>query len=179
MLHNGIGYVFPAKNDVVMHNATQTGSWQSISSSTSPAPVSEKVFSLWVNHGVKPTAGSYEYLVMAGADPKKLAGFVAKNEVKILANTTDLQAVRNGGIAQLIFYSPGKIEVEPGLTLQVDQPCMVQVKSDKKGIKVALSSPMSGQTVNVTLNGKQIPFELPPGSLEGSTQVKDAGFPKL
>jgi len=175
VLHNGIGYLFPTKSDVVMHNTTQTGSWQSISSSVAPGDVSEKVFSLWVNHGVKPTTGSYAYVVVPGADTKKLAAFAEKVPVEILANTTDVQEVRNDalGVWQAIFYSPGKVTLRPGLTLQVDQPCMVQVTEGKGGSKVALASPMSGGAVHVSVGSQQVSFDLPTGPMAGSSQTKE------
>jgi chondroitin AC lyase len=175
VLHAGIGYLFPAKTDVVVHNATQTGSWQSISSSESPDPVSEKVFSLWVNHGVKPADGTYAYIVVPGMDQAKLAKVAEKIPVQILANTTDQQAARNDSLAisQVIFYHPGQITLRPGLTLQVDQPCLVQVTESKGSAKVVLASPASGGQVNVTLGGKQATFDLPVGPSAGSSQIKD------
>jgi chondroitin AC lyase len=178
VLHNGIGYLFPAKSDVVMHNATQNGSWQSISSSTSPAPVSEKVFSLWVNHGVKPSGGSYAYVVVPGADKKKLAKYSEKVPVQILANTTDLQAVRNdaSGISQAIFYNAGQVTLRPGLTLQVDQPCMVQVKEGKGSATVVLASPASGGAVHVSVGSQQVSFDLPVGPAAGSSQTKEVSL---
>ncbi len=114
----GIGYLFPTKTDVVMHNTTQTGSYKSISSSTSDAPVSEKVFSLWVNHGVKPTGGSYAYAVVPDTDKEKLTKLATKLAGEILSNTTDLQAVRDdaSGLSQAIFYNAGKVTLRPGLS---------------------------------------------------------------
>ena len=175
VLHAGIGYLFPAKTDVVLHNTTQTGSWQSISSSEGPEPVSEKVFSLWVNHGAKPTAGSYAYVVVPGADKRKLAAYADKPPVEILANTTDLQTVRNDalGVSQAIFYNPGHVTLRAGLELQVDQPCMVQVSESQGSAKIVLASPASGGSVNVTLGGKPVTFDLPTGPSAGSSQSKD------
>jgi hypothetical protein len=175
VLHHGIGYLFPAKTDVDVNNQTQTGSWQSISSSTSPDPVSEKVFSLWVHHGVKPTAGTYAYEVIGGADSTKLAAYAAKNPVQILANTTDLQAARDDalGVSQAIFYAPGQVTLKPGLTLAVDQPCMVQITEGAGTAKVVLSSPTSGNTIHLTLGKQQISFDLPTGNMAGSSQSKD------
>jgi chondroitin AC lyase len=179
VLHNGIGYLFPDKSDVVVNNHTQTGSWQSISSSEGPEAVSEKVFSLWVNHGVKPTDGKYAYVVVPGMDKAKLAKYAAKLPVHVIANTTDLQAVRNDElfITQAIFYTAGSVEVEKGTTLQVDQPCMVQVTETKDGAKVVLSSPMSGVTVHVTLGSQKVDFDLPADQMEGSSQSKDVTLP--
>jgi chondroitin AC lyase len=173
--HAVIGYLFPAKTDVVLHNTTQTGSWKSISSSTSDAPVSEKVFSLWVNHGVKPASGAYAYAVVPDADQKNLAKLATKLTGEILSNTTDLQAVHDdaSGVSQAIFYNAGKVTLRPGLILQVDQPCMVQVKEGKGSAKVVLSSPISGATIHVTLGNQQATFDLPAGQMEGSSQAKD------
>jgi hypothetical protein len=179
ILHNGIGYLFPDKSDVVVNNHAQTGTWQSISSSESPKPVSEKVFSLWVNHGVKRTDGKYSYVVVPGMDKVKLADYAKKLPVQVLVNTTDVQAVRNDtlGITQAIFYSPGSVKWG-GWTLSVDQPCMVLTKDGKDGLNVTLSSPMSGENVSVSvvnpaMKGVAALFPLPSGPLEGSAQSKD------
>jgi len=55
----------------------------------------------------------------------------------------------------------------------VDQPCIVQVTEGKGNAKVVLASPASSGTVNVTLGGKKISFELPAGQMAGSSQTKE------
>lgn len=179
VLHNGIGYFFPEKADVTVGNRVQDGSYHSISSSIPEAPVSEKVFSLWLHHGVKPVDGKYAYIVAAGMDKKKMAEMATKNPFEILSNTPDLQAVEYLGTAQAIFYSPGELVLKSGMRVKVDQPCMLEIQSDKKGGMLTLASPTDGGKVNVSLNDKVIAFNLPTGQMAGSSQVKDAGIPSL
>lgn len=166
--HDKINYIFPSKADIHLGNTTQTGTYQSISSSTSPDPVSEKVFSLWLNHGVKPVDGNYEYMVVAGAMPKELG-------VHVLVHTKDLEAVRDDKrrITQAIFYAPGEVAIRPDLKLKVDQPCMVQVTEGKIKPTIVLASPTSGGQVHLTLGDETTTFDLPVDPSAGKSQTKE------
>ena len=179
VLHDGIGYLFPEKSNMTVNIGSQTGSWQSINSAASAEPVSEDVFSLWIHHGVKPANGAYSYIVVSGADTNKMTAYAANLPVKILSNTTELQAVRNErmGLSQAIFYQPGQVTLRPGLRLQVDQPCMVEVEEASGTAKVVLASPEGNAPVHVTLGNQGLDFDLPTDLLTGSSQTMSIAIP--
>lgn len=51
--------------NVTVQGEDQTGSWSKVySSSGSTEQITKSVFSVWINHGIKPDNGSYQYLVV-------------------------------------------------------------------------------------------------------------------
>jgi chondroitin AC lyase len=93
--------------------------------------------------------------------------------VEILCNTPETQAVRDkaAGIAEAIFYEPGKLDAE-GLAISVDKPCAVIVRPG--AVYVADPAQLS-QAVTVTINGKAISVTLPQRMMAGSTVRASGG----
>ncbi|MEX2382535.1 MAG: polysaccharide lyase family 8 super-sandwich domain-containing protein [Opitutales bacterium] len=129
--HDGVVYLFFSPADVNLENEAVTGNWRRANhqSWATEEVVQEEVFKLWLDHGVGPEAGSYAYVVVpqgfseAGLH-KGTAG------LEILANTPDLQAVKHRelGLSQIVFYSPGEIELAEEVILSADKPCVVMVR---------------------------------------------------
>lgn len=68
------------------------------------------VFTLGINHGVKPNDASYAYVVMPQTEQPNCNWF------HIVSNTPDVQAIEyaNGKRIYAVFYKPGKIETSAG-----------------------------------------------------------------
>ena len=64
-----VGYVFPSSDPVVVSDKTQTGSYYG------DQPQSHDAFTLYFDHGVKPTGAGYEYIVLPGATPEQTAAW--------------------------------------------------------------------------------------------------------
>ena len=64
VLHNAVGYFFPAGGNVSVSNQTQSGDWSAIG--TASGAVSTGVFKLWMNHGTTPANATYAYIVAPG-----------------------------------------------------------------------------------------------------------------
>lgn len=87
---------------------------------------------LWYAHGKKPSGASYQYIVVPNVTEQELNQSSANNRsVEILANTSAVQAVRHSqlGMTQLAFYTSGSVEIEKGLTVQLDSPGMAMLKT--------------------------------------------------
>ncbi|MGF7216184.1 chondroitin AC lyase [Spirosoma lacussanchae] len=130
--HDRIGYIFPEPATVGLSNQTETGRWSDITDqkNISKDLIREDVFSLWFNHGNKPSGASYQYIVVPDVSEQQLSETSRSNRsIEILANTPDLQAVRHGqlGISQLAFYKAGTIEVEKGVSVQMDSQGMAML----------------------------------------------------
>ncbi|MFK4272538.1 polysaccharide lyase family 8 super-sandwich domain-containing protein [Streptomyces milbemycinicus] len=153
--HDGTGYAFFEPVDMTVRNETVTGSWADIATGQDPAPVTQDVFGLWLDHGAKPSDATYAYVVRPGVDQGQAAAYAQHLPVRLLANTTSLQGVRHDplGISQLLFYSPGTATVRKGVTLAVDQPCMVILDESAPSTPViTVSAPQApGVTVTATL----------------------------
>jgi len=131
--HDRIGYIFPEPATVGLSNQTETGRWSDITDqkNISNELIREDVFSLWFNHGNKPSGASYQYIVVPDVSEQQLSETSRSNRsIEILANTPDLQAVRHGqlGISQLAFYKAGTVEVEKGVSVQMDSQGMAMLK---------------------------------------------------
>ncbi|HET6385207.1 MAG TPA: polysaccharide lyase family 8 super-sandwich domain-containing protein [Armatimonadota bacterium] len=190
VLHDGIGYLFPGSaNGGVIHvqNQVQTGSWAEIGVG-SPAPVSLPVFSVWIDHGVKPVNASYEYIVVPGATAESLAAGRADDPVEILSNTTALQAVRQTKLkmVEAVFSQAGKLSGGAGWNIGVDQPCLLLLRETADGVEISAANPDNQPLgVNVTVDrdltgdgatappgGTQIHFELPAGPEAGQSVTR-------
>jgi chondroitin AC lyase len=119
-------------------NVTVTGSWADISNGQDPAPITKDLFGIWLEHGVKPTAGSYAYVVRPNVTASQAGTYAASLPVRIISNTTAVQAVRHDplGIAQLLFHAAGTARIRDGLSVTVNQPCLLIVDESGGGAPV-------------------------------------------
>lgn len=141
-----IGYVFPEQATVSLKNNEATGSWWSINKqSDSPkGEVKLDVFKLWIDHGNRPSNESYEYIVVPATSVEKLTQNKSKNNIVILSNTPEIQAVKNNelNICQLVFYKAGEIQVSEKLKLKSENPGIIMLKmTGEKIAEISVSDP--------------------------------------
>ena len=138
VFQDGIGYVFPKPTTVNIKNSVATGSWWLINKqSDSPKDEIEMdVFKLWLDHGERPSEETYEYIVVPATSIEKLEQNSSKNNVAILTNTPEVQAVKHMGLnmAQLVFYKAGEVQISDEINLKSESPGIVLVKI--KGEKI-------------------------------------------
>jgi chondroitin AC lyase len=162
--HDNVAYIFPLPGDVYIRNTRSTGSWREINSGHR-APENETeadLFTLWLDHGIKPRNGSYEYIVVPGMQLQDVRNYNQDLPVRIIANSGRMQAVRHDrlGISQVVFYEAGKIDLGQGIYLSADRPCMVMVRTDSTGIsRITVSDPLRKNdvivlTVNSVIRGR-------------------------
>jgi chondroitin AC lyase len=155
ILHDGIGYLFPTPVNVNLSNQVQKGSWfiANHQSDTPKDEISKDVFKLWIDHGTQPTDASYQYIVVPATNEKELEA-QGNRSISILANTTDIQAVtnRNLGISQIIFYTSGEIKISPELTIGIDSPGLVMVKTEGSKLKSVTVADPSRKLAKIHLN---------------------------
>ncbi|MEJ7674432.1 MAG: polysaccharide lyase family 8 super-sandwich domain-containing protein [Chitinophagaceae bacterium] len=146
VIHDSVTYLFPTPVSVDVSNTTATGNWREINhqASATTETVKKDLFTLWLNHGQKPTAASYAYMVVPGITPASANGYLSKSGVVILSNTPEMQAVQNKvlNIIEVVFYQPGTIKVNGNVALTAESPCIVLIRMGSKGIeKIAVSDP--------------------------------------
>lgn len=133
VFHDGIGYVFPTSKSIHLKNNEAKGSWWRISkqSTSSKETVSEDIFSLWLDHGKRPSDETYEYLVVPATSIEQLETQHSKKNIRILSNTPLVQAVENQalGIIQVVFYQAGEVVFADGMKLMADNPGIVMLKT--------------------------------------------------
>ncbi len=146
VFQDGIGYVFPKPATVNIKNNEAVGSWWKINKqSESPKDeVKLDVFKLWINHGERPSEETYEYIVVPATSIEKLQQNSSKENIYVLKNTPELQAVKHYGlnICQIVFYKAGEIEISKGLVIKSDSPGIIIVKiKNNQLIEVSISDP--------------------------------------
>jgi chondroitin AC lyase len=145
-----VGYVFPSGQQVDVSNKTQTGSYYG------DQPQSHDAFTLYFDHGVKPSDASYEYIVLPAATAKQTKAYAANPAVKILRNDTSVQAVQDPALKRTMatFYQAGSLDLGDGRTLTVNQPSIVMLNEADGAPVVSVSNPgQPGLLVNVSLTG--------------------------
>jgi chondroitin AC lyase len=180
VLHDGVGYAFLEPAAVNIKVGPQTGDWKSVSAGYSDAPVTEQVFALWLDHGVRPSGAQYAYAVLPGTRAQPLAEWAAHPPVRIITNTTAQQAVIHDqlGVAEIVFYTPGSVALGAGWAVKVDEPCLALLAKHGNSTRIAVSSP-GGEvpTVHLTLTTPQgeqsLTFELPARELAGKSQTME------
>jgi chondroitin AC lyase len=146
VFQDGIGYTFPKPTTVNIRNMETTGSWWTVNkqNDSSKDEVKMDVFKLWLNHGERPSDASYEYIVVPVTSVEKMEQNTSKNNVVILSNTSEIQAVKNTAlnICQVVFYKSGHIQISDDLLLISDNPGIIMLKMDGEKIsEISVSDP--------------------------------------
>ncbi len=153
---DGVGYLFPdAPTGLWATAQAQTGSWYSINTSKSEAIVTQDVFTLWIDHGVKPTNGTYAYALRPGIDAAAMPAYAADPPFTIVTNSTALQAVYHRGLSLLeaAFLQPGTVTVPGGLRVACDTACLAMIRESATNIEVSVAHPLhQAGTVRLILN---------------------------
>lgn len=181
--HDGVAYVFPEPRKVHVENESRTGSWWEINHIYSKDPVTHGVFTLWMDHGVKPENAGYAYIVAPTMSLSGVDAYRKNPPVAILVNTPNIQAVRHNalGITGIAFYTPGKLDMGNGLTVEADKPCLLLLREQGKRLEISASNPENkgmqltiriGNAKNIT--AETVVFDLPEGEYAGMSVTKVA-----
>ncbi|MNW78908.1 Chondroitinase-AC precursor [compost metagenome] len=159
VLHGKVGYVIPdgGNSDIGLTSLPRTGKWSDISSGESANMVTNNVFTLWLKHGVTPQNGNYAYVVVPNKNTaEEMSNYVAKNDITILSNTSQIQAVRhnNLNLHSFIFHSANQTFANDTISVNADKPCLLMVQPMANGkIRLHVSDPTKTQT-QITIKTK-------------------------
>lgn len=160
ILHDSAAYFFPSPTDVNIRNTIFNGNWRQINHQdwATEKTVEKDLFSLWLNHGIRPKDAGYEYIIIPGIDLNSINSYQKKSPIVILSNTPQLQAVQHKklNISQVVFYQAGLIKLTDKITLTVKSPCIVMVEINKNSInKITVSDPgQKLKSLEITINTK-------------------------
>ncbi|MCC8170308.1 MAG: polysaccharide lyase beta-sandwich domain-containing protein [Parabacteroides sp.] len=183
--HDGVGYLFPQQDNLVVQQQEQRGAWRDINEAGSPDTISRAVFSIWKEHGYAPSAESYCYIVMPARTLPEFEKEAFASGLEIIGNTPEIQAVRNNRQQSygVVFYEAGTAQLETGLILSADKPLLVWMKKQPGGYAISVADPLYvNQEVQVVVSGRLhgkgahyengrtvITFKLPLDDYAGST----------
>jgi chondroitin AC lyase len=162
---DGWRYAFPSPQQVRLNAKSRTGNWRRVfqNPATPPDDLSMDVFTLWIDHGVKPQGAEYEYAILP-------AGHALA--ARVLANSAAMQAVAfDDHRLAIVFWSSGKLSIGGGGEVQADQPCTVLL--DTLAGRAMVSDPTQTlPSLTLTFGGEQKRVPLPSGGDAGrSMQV--------
>ncbi|ACU73840.1 polysaccharide lyase 8 alpha-helical [Catenulispora acidiphila DSM 44928] len=156
-LDNAGGYVFSSGGHVTLVREDRTGKWTDMDHRgvyEDTTAYTRRFVTMWVDHGVNPTAGGYHYVLLPGASSAQTSAFAASNDITVAANTPQVQAVsRSGsGFAMANVWQAG---APKAAGIQVDKTASVVTHRTPGVLSVAVSDPTQALTgsVTVTIDG--------------------------
>ncbi|MGD8112209.1 polysaccharide lyase family 8 super-sandwich domain-containing protein [Vibrio sp. TRT 17S01] len=155
--HDNVGYVFPENWYGQMSNNTHSGNWNRINSKYSNELVQKEVFTLRIGHGIKPTDGQYQYIILPNSDVDRTAQYAQNSPVQVVSNTSELQSVTHSslGVTGAVFYQPGLVQLADGTSLSVDHQSVVMF--DETNGTLSVSTPgVAGAEVNISLSSPKL-----------------------
>ena len=175
ILHDSVGYLFPAGEPVHIKADVQQGNIQRMYGLGKDTVYAHRVFSLWFDHGLKPENKSYQYIVVPGINSKDLAKYAKKLPVTVLSNTSKIQAVLHDklGITGIVFHEAGEFAVDKDLTIGLNHPGLVLIN---EGV-ITVSDPtalLSGITITLKIadgSVKTKKVKLPSGGFAGNSVI--------
>ena len=171
--HDNVAYI--ALDDQVLQSEIRpaTGSWSQINLQQPATPFTKSVFTVWIDHGIRPVNQHYAYWVEPGISSAQARESSETPPVKVSANTPDIQAAWDPahGVGGAVFHLPGRVEVTAGAVLESAQPGLVLLESAGNEWRLWFADPtqrLSGPIL-LHLNGLPYHAELPAGAHAGSS----------
>ncbi len=188
VLQDKIGYVFGGNTKVNISAKSQTGDrydidWASATSRPDKQNmVTRDIFALWYDHTADKT-NSYEYTIIPETTAEALADYAANNPLKVIANQSSLQAVKNTktGECQAIFWKAGTEADFGEFKITADKEVIIAAKvTDGKLIISVASLEQKEDEVTLRVSGldfadgkNEIKIEMPKGAYAGSTKTTE------
>lgn len=168
--HDHVAYIFSPGTHVSLSVGAQTGRWSDIGSGSSDS-ITRNVFDLWIDHGVSPNGGSYQYVVLPNVSLEETARRARNPRIRILMNSSDIQAVwnRHLNLGMFAFHKPGSLATPVGI-IRVDHPCLLILKRISRRLEISASDPENDAfTLHMKVANRQITMALPEGNFAGSS----------
>jgi hyaluronate lyase len=135
--------VFPGGATVKALREARTGRWRDINVNGASTALTRKYLTIWYDHGVNPTNGSYLYQLMPGATSTATQARAADpGWLTVLTNTRYQQGVKvaSRGVTAVNFWVvDAGTPVVDGIT--VDQPAAVLIRQTGNSAVISLSDP--------------------------------------
>jgi chondroitin AC lyase len=154
ILHDNLGYIFPDGGNLVLQAENIEGSWNWVARRYPDERMEADLFKLWFDHGKNPQDGSYEYILVPGADKEQLESlekdfpFEISNEIYIQAVLT-----KDKTLAGIIFYRAGKFDRDYGI--EVNKPCVMMLRKKPEGLQVSIADPTQMEKeIQITFKGE-------------------------
>ena len=134
VLNDKVAYFFPTQPVLHVANETRTGSWRDINGNGTAGKLTGELFTLWLDHGVKPQGERYAYIIVPGIRTAAEAASHPVSDIEILANSDTVQAVYHRRLDRygLTFFKGGVFESD-NLRVRADAPCALLLERAGNG----------------------------------------------
>jgi chondroitin AC lyase len=140
IIHDNIGYFFPAGGKIQLETREVKGSWHWVASRYPEEIMKSRIFKLWLEHGNSPQNETYQYILVPNAEKSKMEEMEKNLQVKI-RNDKDIQEVisSKGWRRAIIFHKAGKSDALGGV--EVNQPCIVVIDELMGATSIRIADP--------------------------------------
>lgn len=136
------GYYFPQTVPLAMKREARTGNWKQINPRpvTPSTPVTRNYMTFWLDHGVNPQGGEYQYVLLPGKSALQVAAYAAAPDIEVLANTSSVQAVRERGLGIIgaNFWEDGTSSAD---LITVNKKASVMTSETEDTLELSVSDP--------------------------------------
>jgi chondroitin AC lyase len=169
LCHDGKAYYFLDNTESVKTKTEyRNGGWEGVNNNDTgdDKPSAGNIVTTYIEHSKN---NNYAYLIKPGVNVKQLQAGL-NTGVKILANTTRMQAIATGNNIMIVFYHPGSITVNH-TTIKTDKPCQFICKKNRNKLSnVWVSDPTRQQdAINLSIGKIIRQVKLPMGDYKGSS----------
>lgn len=175
ILHDGLGYLFPAGGNVKLETRINEGSWANISTLYRPIILTEQVLKMWFDHGANPKDKSYAYVLVPNTTSEKMKALNA-NQPFTISNEKAQQSVimKDGSLGGIVFYQAGSSNLFGGIS--VSEPVVLMVTKANGDLEISVSDPSQTlQDVKISLGGK---YSAENTAADGQKSVINLAFPQ-
>ena len=170
VLHGQKGYIIP-EGQCVAEVENRTGRWNDIMQIYREQTEEGKVFSLYMNHGTRPSGASYQYYILPQADRKAVERF-STDDLKIMTNTEKMQVVH---VAKedawwIAAWKEGTCTLGSSLRVDVLTPGLYCIKRQGNSYQIVCGDPTQQRdSLVLEINGVKKPIQLPQGKDRGTS----------
>lgn len=169
-IHDKIGYI--VMDGSVQANLEQrTASWNEIMK-LYPTSMTEtkSVFSIFLDHGMQPKGGSYQYVILPATDKKKVKAFNL-SAFRVISNTSKIQAVQTDKNTYMVaMFEKGSLEISKKIHFESDKAGLFILKMNGNNWEVIASDPNhKEQEMEIVLNAVKKKIHLPQGEYAGTS----------
>ena len=159
---HGLRYELLSAGSLSVESREKTGAWDTVfrNGATPKGTVRGTITTLWIDHGHRPTGVGYAYRVC-------LAAAAAAHPVRVVSNTSVVQAVEVDGLVAAVLRAAGTVTVA-GREVRVDQPCALLADPATRTVTVA-DPTQKLTTIQVGVGDQTVTVTLPTGGMAGSS----------
>jgi chondroitin AC lyase len=154
--HNNTGYYFPSGGKIKIEAREVEGSWNWVAKRYPDEIMRAELFRIWIDHGINPVNGKYEYIIITNADQSRMQEITGDFPF-IITNNVEKQEIKSvdGSTAGIVFYKNGASDFMD--SIRVDQPCVVIFRRENKRLYMSVADPTQKlKELNVTISGEYI-----------------------